>query len=222
MMMKKRKNSGQATMELMCLLLAFLICFLGLVVVMGLSIANIEVFCEAKFKSEQNAENADTGGDGVIDSDILSWKYTKYHVRKGKSETVDIPFLPEDAPVSIKISNTMNMIKTRLNAKEDSSTFNNPDPGYIFHDFKLNLTGKEVWDTENKNFENAYLTANLLGGKAASGKGIAISSSAEERLKMYNAIEKILNLRPEVLYELQLEDKSVNKVYIPAMKVQEK
>ena len=94
----------------------FLICFLGLVVVMGLSIANIEIFGEAKFNSEQNAQYADYGDAGVRSNDILKWKYTVHDLTSD-----EIPFLPKDSPVNDTNSKIMSKIDDNLNDKNYSS-----------------------------------------------------------------------------------------------------
>lgn len=217
MITAKKTNSGQATMELILLMLAFLICFLGLVVVMGLSIANIEIFGEAKFNSEQNAQYADYGDAGVRSNDILKWKYTVHDLTSD-----EIPFLPKDEPQSLATGgNLMQTIDTNLNDKAYSSDVDEAPQKYKFNEFSINLTGAPVFDTTAPAFDAVYRSANLLEGRTKYGENIA-TIHASERSKMYKAIEKILSLKRERLIELKLEDNVTNRVFFPAMKVSDK
>ncbi len=216
MITAKKTNSGQATMELILLMLAFLICFLGLVVVMGLSIANIEIFGEAKFNSEQNAQYADYGDGGVRNNDILKWKYTIHELTSD-----EIPFLPKDMPSADISANgsVMQAIENNLNDKTYSSDVDKAPQEYTFNKFDLNVTGSPVLDISS--FNAVYRSANLLEGKTDYGENIA-TISVTERSKMYKAIEKILCLKSDTLKKIKLEDNVTNRVFFPAMKVSDK
>lgn len=207
--MKKNKSknnqSGQAIMELLVLLIAFMVCFVGLLTVMGLSIANIEIFTDAKFDAEQNAIFSDYGNDG---HEIYSWHYTPY----GDNE-VRIPFLPGDKPVAA--SGTME----NFHAEFNNPVYSNLNTEYKFNDFSVIQTDVENFGSNTPFL--SYLAANLREGRTGnfnSGENIVLVSDRRyfARQKTYDAFEKILGVSLE---KINLEDSRTNKVFFPAMQI---
>lgn len=208
-MMMRNKQSGQAIMELMVLLLSFIICFLGLLLVMGFSITNIEIFLDAKFNAEKNAQFSDYGGDGLKNDDFRNWKYTEY-----AAIDYPIPFLPKDEPVGIQ---------TDLENKKNE--FNNPvysnsGDKYTFNNFSVitpDVAQNIPYDTPSL----SYLTANLIKGKSFDfqdeNNALITDKRYFQREQFYDACERIIGIKE--LKNINLEDNYTNIVLFPALKV---
>ncbi|MBR1967361.1 MAG: hypothetical protein IKA22_12210 [Lentisphaeria bacterium] len=208
--MKNSKNSGQAIIEFLTLLLAFCICFLGLILVMGISITNLEVFNTAKFEADEKAYLAETGRDGI---NIKSWIYTNFPFIQQ-----DIPFLPDDRPTAS--TRDLDSFEMQFNNK----TYSDPKDRYVFNDFKQ--TNFKIADnfTENISGLSYFETANLLRGRAFIPQNeervLTINDPQYfDRQKTYAAIRKILGIE---IKKLNLEDNHSNTVYMPAMKILDK
>lgn len=194
-------------MELLILLLSFAICFLGLIMMMGLSIANVEILLDAKFDSEKKAQFSDFGSDG---KEISRWQYTYY-----EPDNVYIPFLPGDTPGGIQTD--LESFKIELN----NPYYSTSGTQYQFNDFNV---------IHPKNAENIGTDTPILSVHAANlHKGT--SSDHEEniytisdhryfdRQKTYEAIERIVGTS---LKNIDLENNYSNTVFYPAMQVFER
>lgn len=209
-MKNRQKQSGQAIMELLVLLLAFVVCFLGLIMIMGFSIANIEIFMEAKYNSERKAQYADNGGDGI--SDFKNWEYTKYELIEQP-----IPFLPKDKPIGTQKS--LEKFNTRFNEKQ-----NEDEKTYTFNDYSkiephLSIADNFPLNTPLFSFE----AANLHRGKSSdfhdNNNALITDHRYFNRQKTYQSFERIIGVN---LKNIDLEDNYSNTVFFPAMKLLEK
>ena len=207
--MKKSKDSGQAMMEFITLLLAFCICFLGLILIIGITISNVEILNSAKFLADEKAQYTDFGNDG---RNVSTWKYTYFSFI-----SQNIPFLAGDNP------SDSDFIMDNFSAEFANSQYSNTKNEYKFNDFeKIDI---KMQDNFAENISGyAYKTANLLEGKTFKRENdervITISDPKYfDRQKTYEAIRKILGVE---LKKLNLEDNHSNTVYMPAMKVIDK
>ena len=206
-MKKRNKQSGQALMELLVLLLSFVICFLGLLLIMGFSIANIEILSDAKFNAEKSAQNVTFGSDG---KDIHKWKYTFY-----EAISEYIPFLPLDEPGGLQ--NNLDSFNKEFN----NELYSNHDDKYAFNDFGA------IAPVIANNFPNdtpsfSYQAANLHEGKSNEfydeNNALLTDHRYFKRQQIYEAFEKIIGTK---LKDIDLENNHSNTVYFPAMKVLE-
>lgn len=204
-MKKKNRQSGQALMELLVLLLSFIICFLGLLLIMGMSIANIEAFADAKFNSERSAQNVDHGSDG---KDVRRWIYTFYAAINDY-----IPFLPLDKPGGVHGD------LDSFNQEFNNANYSINNGKYLFNDFS-----RVVTSTSN-NFGSstpplAYQAANLHEGKSnelQDDNNVLLTDRRYfQRQQIYEAFEQIIGTK---LKGIDLENNPSNTVYFPAMKV---
>lgn len=203
--MKKHNESGQAIMELLALLLSLVIVFIGVILIMGLSIANIDILLDAKFHAESSAQYADYGNEG---NEISRWHYTEYEAI-GKT----IPFLPGDRPSS--------STHAPINFNEE---FNNPLTSNHGDKYKFN-TFNVIHPGIANNFAVetpvlSYRAANLLRGKSYdySDENIITIKDTQyfHRQQTYSAFERLIGTS---LKDIDLENNHSNTVYFPAMKV---
>ena len=179
-------------MELLIMLLAFAICFMGLLLVMGLSITNIEIFTEAKFNAEKNAQYLDFGSDG---RDIRRWIYTFYEAINDY-----IPFLPKDSPGGLQTA--LNSFNFEFNNHHYSTS----NDKYTFNDFSViqpSTANNFAFDTPSF----SYQAANLLMGKAYNvGKeqnALLTDHRYFDRQKTYEAFELLIGTK---LKDIDLEN----------------
>lgn len=204
----KRQNSGQAIMELLVLMLLFAVVFLGILLVMGLSVANVEIFLSAKYDAEEDAQFADSGTEG---REIYSWRYTYFDITKDR-----IPFLPKDE--ANVVQNNLDSFHREFN----DSAKSNGGGEYVFNDFSVlgRLNGEENFGANTPS--QSYLAANLVRGRENDyGENIATIKDTKKfnRQRTYAAFEKIIGVK---LDDLDLENAESNQVFFPAMKVLEK
>ena len=69
---KKRRQQGQAVIEMCVCIVAVLVVFLGLIFVGGLGLSNIQRLLKAKTNAETNSKPNDNTGDS---EDMFSWDY---------------------------------------------------------------------------------------------------------------------------------------------------
>lgn len=195
-------------MELLIMLLAFAICFMGLLLVMGLSITNIEIFTEAKFNAEKNAQYLDFGSDG---RDIRRWIYTFYEAINDY-----IPFLPKDSPGGLQTA------LNSFNFEFNNHRYSTSNDKYTFNDFSViqpSTANNFAFDTPSF----SYQAANLLMGKAYNvGKeqnALLTDHRYFNRQKTYEAFELLIGTK---LKDIDLENNHSNTVYMPAMRVIDK
>lgn len=203
--MKKHNESGQAIMELLVLLLSFSIVVLGVILMMGLSIANIDILLDAKFDAEEKAQYAEFGNDG---NEIYRWRYTEY-------EPIGdyIPFLPGDRPNSL--SYNMDGMKNEMNNEFTS----NHGEDYKFNDF--NVIHPDIALNFGVDLPSlSHKAANLLRGKSYKHTDeniVTINDSRYfHRQKTYETFERIIGTS---LKDIDLENNHSNTVYFPAMKL---
>lgn len=210
MMIEKNKNSGQAITEFLALVLSFCICFLGLLLIMGISIANIEVFNDAKFNADEKAQFADFGNEG---DNIATWKYTWFELIKEY-----IPFLPFDKP-----SNKVDEL-TSFKEQFKNPVYSQPDGKYEFNDY-TKIEPKIALHFPEEMPANYREAANLIRGTTSNftenERVFTISDRKYfERQKTYEAFRIILGT--DLNKSFNLENNRSNTVYMPAMKVLEK
>lgn len=208
--MKKKQNSGQAIMELLVLMLSFSICFLGLLLIMGISISNISVFNDAKFEADNRAQFANYGADG---DSISHWVYTLFELTGQR-----IPFLPFDKPSSSLYDDF-----TEFSEQLKDPQYSEPkqEEPYEFNDYsKVDL---KIADNFPMSMPFNYCeAANLLLGqtkKFEKDERVFTISDRKyfDRKKTYEAFKIILGT--DLTKDFNLENNRSNAVYMPAMTV---
>lgn len=223
-MKKNNRQSGQATMELLVLLIPFLACFLGLLLVMSLSLTNVEAFIDAKFKAESSANYADDGSDG-IGRDIKDWKYTDYkHEHKDDEIDMKIPFLPKDEPVFAD--------QGLSNFEKEFSDETDNSKKYKFHNFsKIDISIADNFPIDASSGGNSVFSASYKAAKLHEGKSDEIRGDGDmlmrnikdfEEEKKYKAFETIIGVNIEDLRDVFVDGNYTNRVFYPAMQVLEK
>lgn len=197
-------------MELLVLMLSFSICFLGLLLIMGISISNISVFNDAKFEADNNAQFAYFGNEG---DSISHWVYTLFELTGQR-----IPFLPFDKP-STSLDDDFNEISEHLNAPQYSESGNRGP--YEFNDYsKVDVKIADNFPASMPfNYREA---ANLLRGQTGKydeGERVFTISDKKyfDRKKTYEAFKIILGT--DLTKDFNLENNRSNTVYMPAMQV---
>ena len=199
-------------MELLALLLSFCIVFLGLLLIMGISITNIEVFNDAKYEADSQAQYTDFGNEG---DSISHWLYTFFELTGQR-----IPFLPFDKFYTS--SDNFDTFSAQLNDPQYSEA-SDTQP-YEFNDY----TTAELKIADNfptampGNYREA---ANLLRGSTNNyteeERVFTISDrNYFNRQETYDAFKKILGTNLNKSFNL--ETNRSNTVYMPAMKVLDK
>ena len=213
----------------MVLLLSFIICFLGLLIVMGLSLSNIEIFLDAKFNSENSAQFSDFGKSGIREKDIKNWTYTEYSYNPNGENSVKIPFLPKDEPETSNqwLDNFSNEFKDERIEKKEEDKEDPKYKGYYFNNFKsIDITVANNFPAEFESEEsNICKAANLHEGRSAvSGDGNMLMSGDKFSSwhNMYEAIATIVGVNLKDLEDVFVEDNYTNRVFFPAMKILEK
>ena len=197
-------------MELLVLMLSFCICFLGLLLIMGISISNISVFNDAKFEADNNAQFAAFGNEG---DSISHWVYTLFELTGQR-----IPFLPFDKP-----STSQDDDFTEISEQLKDPQYSEPqaEKPYEFNDYsKVDVKIADNFPASMPfNYREA---ANLLRGQTKKNEKdervFTISDRKYfDRKKTYEAFKIILGT--DLTKDFNLENNRSNTVYMPAMKV---
>lgn len=205
---KTLKNQhGQAIMEMMVMIIAVVVCMVGVLAVVGLGIGNIDLLMCGKTTADLKAYNQVRGYDG---REIHTWRYTVFDDKKNK---VEIPFLVKDA-YSRQADNLVG-VHAKLNDENYSDA---EDTSYLFNNYSVftDETGINFANTET--YFSAAAASNLHEGACSAVSGCCNKCSSCSSSSMYQVLSILLNGEIDIS---RLEKAQSNKVYIPSMKIRE-
>lgn len=110
-----KKESAQATVELVVLLLGFISVFLGLILVCGLADSDISVLLQARNKAEKNAANSVLTVGGAEFGSLRSGTHDVYDTSE------ELVFSPQDY-VGRSFNNSLKAFHPELNKKTEFET----------------------------------------------------------------------------------------------------
>ncbi len=203
-LMKNRKGeSGQAIMELMVIMLAFVACMVGVFVVIALSLGNIDILMCSKTDAEMRAHDKVSGNSG---SEIRRWFYTQYGE---EGDYVEIPFSIHDEKK--KTFADLGEMYSNLNSEKYSDAGNE---NYVYNDFLIfkGILPLNFADTEM--YIDGYRAANLHKGRCGGYTGHNLLGCSCQ--KYFNSFSSLFGgvIDPE-----KLSESVGNEVYIPAMRL---
>ena len=162
MIIKKNTEKGQATLELMLIMLAMTACMLGVLFVGGITVSNNARLLDAKFDAEKESrkhnaipmENPiefeywyeNTAKRQFIENNIIE-EITEKNPSIQKKELY-LPFGLDYQPYQSKTKNTLQDINFKLNTTEDSKLFNDYywDERYYRFSFSLKTSTGNALD----------------------------------------------------------------------------
>ena len=196
---KISSQRGQAIMEMIVIIIALVACIVGMLAVMNLSFANIEILMGRKTDAELEAHNQVYGSSG---KEISKWNYTTFG---NKSNAVQIPFSPHD--VSSRQSGNLVDFQPDINAPEYSDAVNE---NYVFNDFILFVNEMDINFASTPMYIQGHRAANLHKGNAHK---FGNSNLAQKHLDLANIfLESRVNIS-------RIIDSPGNQVYMPSMRV---
>ena len=186
-------QSGQATTEMVFMLLGFVILLLGLLFTMSLEIYNTRVLLASKYETERLADSVNPDQRSSSNRELRGWEY-----RNG------IPFTMSDTPV-YSAAGEVNEAWEALSMASDSNADNYVYDWVTLRDF---TNGKFTADYKERD-PNAIAAANLVT-KRGEPSGRILTARLPE---LHKALGKVLKLR--INYD-NLENNPSNRVYLPA------
>lgn len=209
---KTKFQKGQAIMEVCVCLIPILVVFLGMIVISGLGISNIQAFLEAKANAEIASRN--TNAVGGAGNTIHSWDYGQ--------DGDNLPFTADDQPVTFsQVSaerNTQAIANIQLNMINGSQSMES-DAAYNENQYIFVPTS---WiSTTDNNYagdipDNMLAAAALVSGTANTNLHTVFTLGADndETRKITPAFTALLGINLE---DIDLVSMKANKVYYPAM-----
>jgi hypothetical protein len=192
--MKKNfsSQSGQATTEMVFMLLAFVIVLLGLIFTLSLEIFNTRVLLDSKFRTERasSAANARHNGSG---QDIRGWEYAN-----------GIPFTLKDEAVH-RGTGEMAQSHFDLGISSDSDGKN-----YAYEWVKLQGFPHGKFTADYRERDNSARAAADLVTQKGDAQGRMLTKGLPE---LYTALGSLLGLR---INDDNLRNNPSNRVYLPA------
>ena len=210
--MKNSRQSGQAMLELLFLLIGFVSLFLGLVFVCGLSDGDIGIFLKARNNAELLASDSKSSGlDGLEFGAVKHGSYNVY----GKNE--ELVFSPLDY-TGRSANNTINLFPSSFYSAKDS-VLSNDNKDYTLQaemkewkDFRPSGNGlfkaDFVTDLTDK---NALDAASLVSAVSTSQSSVTTIPGEYSR-DFYSGLATWLGLR---ISGSTLRNASGNRVYMP-------
>ena len=192
--MKRRfaSQSGQATTEMVFMLLAFVMVLLGLIFTFSMEIFNTRVLLDSKYLTER-ASNAVSGSSQSGGQDIRGWEYEN-----------GIPFTLKDEAV-YRSSGEMTHSNFNLGVPSDSDGKN-----YAYEWVKLKEFPHAGFTADYRERDNSARAAADLLTRKGDPEGRQLTARLPE---LYTAFGKLLGLR--VSYD-NLRNNPSNRVYLPA------
>ena len=190
--MKRNFQSGQATTEMIFILLGFAVLLLGIIFTLSLEIFNTRVLLDSKFRTEGsiNVDNSALGT--VVGSEIRGWDYKD-----------GIPFSLEDTPVYFSGGEvTEGWFDLGTNANSAAENY-----AYEWRPLKDFTPGKFKADYKEST-QSAMAAANLITRQGESD-GRELTAKLPE---LHTAVAKLLGVK--IKYDKLRENKS-NRVYMP-------
>ena len=212
---KTRHQKGQAIMEMCVCLIPILVVFLGMIVISGLGISNIQAFIEAKASAEIASRNSNAvGGAGET---IHSWDYGD-----PTQDGDGLPFTADDQPVNFSQvnaeRNTQAIANIQLNMINDSQSMEPDAPNngnqYIFVPTSWISTSDNNYAGDIP--DTMLAAAALVSGTANSNLHTVFTLGADndETRKITPAFTALFGINLE---DIDLASMKANKVYYPAM-----
>ncbi|MFA7230217.1 MAG: hypothetical protein WC071_03005 [Victivallaceae bacterium] len=208
---KLNQEHGQALVEMCVCLVAIISVFLGLIVVAGLGISNIQTLLRAKTNAEYSSRGGTPAGNRGIN--IFAWDYGD--TNNGGD---GIPFTADDQSITASQGNAGSYYQQQFNGQENSeSQISNQ---YTF------TPASSLGDYANasnfaKNFPDLFVeAANLTSATGASDRGIFTLTtnqnfnSAAQLEALYDTFYGLFGIR---LSEVNLQQMPANTVYMPVI-----
>ena len=213
-------------MELLTLLIAFAACFLGLLLLMSLSLADIEALLDAKYIAENSAQMKNHSEDGRDIGIDKSWKYSEwlYQDKQKGTEKVEIPFLLGDLQYTGKERPIMSFYNkfNDANASEPAGwAENNPEWQFSRYDTVTPVIAENFPADNEMSLYNMHSAAELVKGSTTEinkDKQYVLFQDKRyfNRQKIYQSIEKFVGVK---LGKIRLDEAESNQVYMPVIKV---
>lgn len=234
MIINKNPEKGQATLELMLIMLVMIACMLGVLFVGGITVSNNARLLDAKFNAEKESRQHDAIPiENPIEfeywyEDAAKRKFIKYNFIDKITEKnsavqkkeLYLPFGLDYKPYRLEEKNTLQDINFKLNTTEDSKLFNDYywDERYYRFSFSLKTSTGNALDaaqlirgqaTEKHEYVDTYKT--LRGGDPKNYKHVEKS--------MRNVAHEWLGI---TVSDSDIRNNPSNRVYMPIIKVDKK
>lgn len=186
-------QSGQATTEMVFMLLGFVILLLGLLFTMSLEIFNTRVLMSSKYETERSVSFASANQQGGAGRELRGWEYKN-----------GIPFTLKDTPV-YGSTGEVDQAWEAFSLAADSNADN-----YSYDWVKLrDFTRGEFTADYKGNYANTITAANLIT-RQGEPQGRILTARLPE---LYTALGRLLGIR--INYD-NLRNNPSNRVYLPA------
>ena len=192
-----RKNissqSGQATTEMVFMLLGFAILLLGLIFTMSLEIFNTRTLLDSKYETERSVNLVSSTVHSGNGREIRGWDYDN-----------GIPFTLQDQPL-YHTGNEMAKAQTNLDTNVDS---NGSNYAYEWVKLKEFPNGKFTADYKERD-QNAMTAANLIT-RRGDPEGRMLTARLPE---LFTSLAKLMGVKID--YD-NLRNNPSNRVFMPA------
>lgn len=186
-------QSGQATVEMAIMLLAFVVLMLGLIFTLSLEIYNTRTLLDSKYQTERSVNFANAALHGGAGKEIKGWEYEN-----------GIPFTLKDQAI-YHSGDEMVMSHTALNANTDSGSNR-----YSYEWTKLQEFPGAKFTADYKDRENSSIAAANLITRQGEPEGRSLTAKLPE---FTAALANLLGLRID---QSNLRNNPSNRVYLPA------
>ena len=215
-------------MELLTLLIAFAACFLGLLLLMSLSLADIEALLDAKYIAENSAQIKNHSEDGRDIGIDKIWKYSEwlYQDKQKGTKKVEIPFLLGDLQYNGKERPIMSFYdKFKDESASEPAGFAENNPEWQFkesqYDVVTPVIAENFPNSSDLSLVNMHSAAELVKGSTTEinkDKQYVLFQDKRyfNRQKIYQSIEKFVGVK---LGKIRLDEAESNQVYMPVIKV---
>lgn len=161
-----KKESAQATVELVVLLLGFISVFLGLILICGLTDSDISVLLQARNNAERTAS-----GSGSLTVGGAEFGSVRHGTHSLYETDEELTFSPQDY-VGRNVSNTLNAFYPELNKRTE---FANPGPAVYTQQAEMK-EWKSLRDVDNQLFTSDFVP--FLNNKNALDTAFLVSGTA--------------------------------------------
>lgn len=193
MMKNKHLQRGQATTEMVFMLLGFAILLLGIIFTLSLEIFNTRVLLDSKYQTERAVHFANASLHGGSGKNIRGWDYDR-----------GIPFTLKDQ-AHYGSAGEMTEAEIRLGSDVDSQT-----DRYTYEWLALREFPKGEFKADFKGRDQSAVSAANLITRQGEHEGRNLTAKLPE---LYSAFANLLGLR--VNYD-RLRNNPSNRVYLPA------
>ena len=186
-------QSGQATVEMAIMLLAFVVLMLGLIFTLSLEIFNTRTLLDSKYQTERSVNFSNAALHGGAGKEIRGWEYEN-----------GIPFTLKDQAV-YHSGDEMIKSHTSLNSDADSGA-----SGYTYEWIKLREFPGAKFTADYKDRESSSIAAANLITRQGDPDGRKLTAKLPE---FTAALANLLGVK--ISYD-NLRNNPSNRVYLPA------